>query len=403
MQLSSLDLSYNHKPRTLRHRESRKWLKIREEIILLCVRWYLCYPLRYRQLAEMMAQRGLSIEPSTLYGLLPHYSSKVYKKYKVPPIRKKMSWRIEQKRLKIQGEWKYVYLAIDSEGNTLDFLLSGKRDLQTAKLFFRKVFKPGDHQSLYVRDIANNGAYLKGFEQFKTKNLSKGANIHSINLFDKLGNQSHNLLHLVEGKVKLKACLGIISSLLFLGGSTYTFNFFESNIKADVNNTVNTINRDYPDDGTALTSLNPSEKAFLDTISWAEGTLTKYGYHTLFGGELIEDLSRHPNRCIPFRSKGKRLCSTAFGRYQILDIHAQDMSFAPQEQDKWAMKKLKEIGAIAHLKAGDIEKAIVSSCKTWSSLPCHYNDARGYYDQPTKSMTSLLSKYQERLQLYPQN
>ena len=109
-----------------------KWKHYESNIIILCVRWYLKYSLSFRDLAEMMQERGLAIHPSTIYRWVLQYSPILSKN-----IRKRLkptndSWRIDETYLKIRGKDIYLYRAVDSSGNTIDFWLSMNRDKKSA-------------------------------------------------------------------------------------------------------------------------------------------------------------------------------------------------------------------------------------------------------------------------------
>lgn len=94
-----------------------KWRHFQGEIILLCVRWYLRYPLSYRHLEEMMRERGLSIDHTTIYRWVVTYSTQMNQGCR-PHLRSSNdSWRIDETYIKVKGKWKYLYRAIDSEGN----------------------------------------------------------------------------------------------------------------------------------------------------------------------------------------------------------------------------------------------------------------------------------------------
>src|SRR6266508_2355088 len=116
-----------------------KWRHYESEIILLCVRWYLRYALIYRDLEEMMRERGLSLDHTTIYRWVQAYAPEFEKRIR-PQLRlTNDSYRVEETYININGEWKYLTRAVDSTGQTIDFLLSAKRDSRAAKRFFRKM------------------------------------------------------------------------------------------------------------------------------------------------------------------------------------------------------------------------------------------------------------------------
>lgn len=111
------------------------------EIIVLCVRWYLRFKLSFRDLVEMMAERGLSIAHTTIMRWVRHYApgfERRWNRFAQPPG---ASWRVDETYVKIHGEWAYLYRAVDRAGNTVDFRLSPRRDVAAAKAFFRKAIK----------------------------------------------------------------------------------------------------------------------------------------------------------------------------------------------------------------------------------------------------------------------
>jgi len=111
------------------------------EIIVLCVRWYLAYTLSYRDLAEMMAERGVCVAPSTILRWVQRYAPEFEKRWNRFARPVGGSWRVDETYVKIHGTWAYLYRAVDARGNTVDFRLSLKRDVAAAKAFFRKAFK----------------------------------------------------------------------------------------------------------------------------------------------------------------------------------------------------------------------------------------------------------------------
>jgi len=118
-----------------------KGMRFPIEVILVCIRWYAAYPLSCRHLEEMMEERGVSVDYSTVsrwaIRFLP-LLEKIFRKYKRPVGR---SWRMDETYIKVKGVWKYLYRAVDRDGKTIDFLLTAKRDKAAAKRFFDKAMQ----------------------------------------------------------------------------------------------------------------------------------------------------------------------------------------------------------------------------------------------------------------------
>jgi len=118
-----------------------KWKHYQSDIIILCVRWYLKYPLSYRNLQDMMEERGLFIHHTTIYRWVIEYSPTINRKLRKYLKKTSDSWRVDETYLKVKGEWTYLYRAVDQNGSTIDFWLSRKRDKKAAKKFFRKALR----------------------------------------------------------------------------------------------------------------------------------------------------------------------------------------------------------------------------------------------------------------------
>jgi transposase-like protein len=112
-----------------------------QQIIILCVRWYLRYKLSYRDLVEMMAERGLTVTHTTIMRWVQRYVPEFEKRWNRYARKAGQSWRVDETYVKIRGRWVYLYRAVDRAGNTIDFRLSPKRDVAAAKAFFRKALK----------------------------------------------------------------------------------------------------------------------------------------------------------------------------------------------------------------------------------------------------------------------
>ena len=101
------------------------------------MRWYLRYSLSYRDLEEIMAERGLAVDHVTIWRWVQHYTPLLNQRLRHELRRPNGSWRVDETYVKVAGKWTYLYRAVDSSGDTIDFMLSPKRDLTSAKLFLR--------------------------------------------------------------------------------------------------------------------------------------------------------------------------------------------------------------------------------------------------------------------------
>jgi IS6 family transposase len=115
-----------------------KWRHVEADIILLCVRWYLRYALSYRDLEEMMLERGLHVDHTTIYRWVQRYAPELEKRSRSHLKACNDSWKVDETYIKVRKVWMYLYRAVDSDGKTLEFLLSPTRDAESAKRFFVK-------------------------------------------------------------------------------------------------------------------------------------------------------------------------------------------------------------------------------------------------------------------------
>src|SRR3954470_9960049 len=99
-----------------------------KEMILWSVRWYMASPISYRQLEEMMGERGVAVDHSTLNRWVIRYAPEIEKHFRLRKRPGGKSWRRDETYSRVKGEWKYLSRAVDKDGQTVDFLLTPQRD-----------------------------------------------------------------------------------------------------------------------------------------------------------------------------------------------------------------------------------------------------------------------------------
>jgi transposase-like protein len=105
-------------------------------IVLLCVRWYISYKLSYRDLVAIMAERNVEVAHTTILRWVQRYVPEFEKRWQRYARPVGTSWRVDETYIQVKGHWAYLYRAVDKEGQTVDFLLSERRDMTAAKRFF---------------------------------------------------------------------------------------------------------------------------------------------------------------------------------------------------------------------------------------------------------------------------
>ena len=129
-----------------------KGMRFPIDVILVCIRWYAAYPLSYRHLEEMMEERGVSVDHSSINRWAIRFLPLVEKMAREQKRPVGGSWRMDETYIKVKGVWKYLYRAVDKQGKTVDFLLTAKRDMAAAKRFFDKAMRANGDPNKVVMD-----------------------------------------------------------------------------------------------------------------------------------------------------------------------------------------------------------------------------------------------------------
>jgi hypothetical protein len=138
-------------------------------VIVTCVRWYLRFSLSLRDVEELMAERDLAVDHTTIWRWAQAYGPEVYRRLSGEVRRKSSTWHVDETFVRIAGRWMYLFRAVDGGGQTVDFYLSETRDREAAKVFLKR--------ALGIRTIGNRtclpgmvcAAILQPFENCRAK------------------------------------------------------------------------------------------------------------------------------------------------------------------------------------------------------------------------------------------
>ncbi|WP_247997863.1 IS6 family transposase [Brucella tritici] len=137
-----------------------------KSVIVHAVFFYVRYPVSYRELQEILDERGISVDHATLNRWVIRYSPQIAEQAQIRKCRTASSWRVDETYLKVRGKWTYLYRAVDRDGQTLDFMLSERRDLAAARRFFKKAITTNGTPEKVVID--KSGANLAGLHAVNT-------------------------------------------------------------------------------------------------------------------------------------------------------------------------------------------------------------------------------------------
>ncbi|MED4035479.1 MULTISPECIES: IS6 family transposase [Priestia] len=182
-----------------------KWKHYQPDLILLNVRCYLRYNLSFRDLIEMMEERGLCIAHTTIMRWVHQYGPELNERVRRHLKLTNDSWRVDEIYVKVKGQWMYLYRAVDSEGNTIDFYLSKARNKQAAKRFFKKALAFSHVSIPRTITVDKNPAYPIAIQELKKeKKMPEGIQIRQIKYLNSIVEQDHRFI-----KKRLSTMLGL--------------------------------------------------------------------------------------------------------------------------------------------------------------------------------------------------
>ena len=146
-----------------------KWRHYPGDIILWCVRWYLRFPISFVHMAEMALERGLFIHPSCIWRWVQIYGPELDKRSRPYLKHTNKSYRVDETYIRIKGLNRYLYRAVDSTGQTIDFLLTARRDVAAAKRFFRKALLDPANPHPRVINVDKHRAYPAAVKELQVE------------------------------------------------------------------------------------------------------------------------------------------------------------------------------------------------------------------------------------------
>src|ERR1700736_6100300 len=136
-----------------------KWPQFEPEVILLAVGWYLRFSLSYRDVEELLAERGLRADHVTVWRWVQRYGPEMEQRLRRRLKPTNDSWRVDETYIRVKGKWVYLYRAVVSTGATIDFLLSAKRDAAAAERFLAKALGGENHPAPRVINTDEHAGY----------------------------------------------------------------------------------------------------------------------------------------------------------------------------------------------------------------------------------------------------
>ena len=143
-----------------------------KDVILHAVFFYLRYAVSYRDLEEIMEERGVNVDHATLNRWVIKYAPLIAAEAQKIKSGTSNSWRMDETYIKVKGKWIYYYRAIDKFGKTLDFMLSEQRDEMAATAFFMKTIRSNGFPDKVVID--KSGANLAGLQNMNCLLIMNG-------------------------------------------------------------------------------------------------------------------------------------------------------------------------------------------------------------------------------------
>jgi IS6 family transposase len=173
----------------------------------MAVGWYLRFSLSYRDVEELLIERGLDTDHVTVWRWVQRYAPELERRLRAHLKITNKSWRVDETFVRVKGKWAYLYRAVDSTGATIDFLLSANRDTNAAKRFFQKALRSPGHPTPRVINVDNCRCYPPAVKQLKKEGqLRRRCRLRQVQYLNNILEQDHRAI-----KRRVKASQGFRS------------------------------------------------------------------------------------------------------------------------------------------------------------------------------------------------
>jgi transposase-like protein len=165
---------------------------------------YCRYQLSYRDVEEMMRERGFDVDHSTVFRWVQRYAPEINKRVRPHLKISGTSYRVDETYIKVGKTCKYLYRAVDKEGSTIEFMLSAKRDVSAAKRFFKKMMRAEHRRLPFSISVDKNAAYPEAFCVSQVeKVVPKDCKLRRVKYLNNVIEQDHRF---VKKKVRASQC-----------------------------------------------------------------------------------------------------------------------------------------------------------------------------------------------------
>src|SRR5215469_15461780 len=158
--------------------------KFEPHVIVTCVRWYCRFCLSLRDLEELMAERGLSVDHTTVWRWVQAYAPEIRRRLQGHLKYKRTTWFMDETYVRVAGRWMYLFRAVDNRGQTIDFYLSETRDREAAKLFLQAALANPDNRPPHVLSVDGNRSYPAAIRDLKADGQIRDGCRHRCRQYD---------------------------------------------------------------------------------------------------------------------------------------------------------------------------------------------------------------------------